>query len=161
MALFIGNRLLALCSLALALAPTLISSLILFVSLYVAAGASFLLHSSGSFLGLSYIVVYTGAVAVLFVFVVLLVENQHLNLAGSTLPGRRHSRLLTVGSFGYVRIKLTIPFLVLSLSSPLPLQEEVTAALGSLAYGEHGAVLVLAGWVLLTATVRPVLALCS
>ena len=139
------NSLLALCSLALAFTPTLISSLILFVSLYVIAGTSFIFHSCGSFLGLSYIIVYTGAVAVLFVFVVLLVENQHLNLTGSILLKRYHSELLAIGAFSYVRVKTAVPCLVLSLSGTLPLQAGIAPILGALAYGEQGAVLVLTG----------------
>ena len=67
---------------------TLISLLINFVIFYTFAGIVLIAAPECSpITGLSYLIIYTGAVSVLFVFVVLLIENQHLGLAGFVSAG--------------------------------------------------------------------------
>ena len=76
------NYLLIILTFSFTSSTTLISLLINFVAIYGFAGCVLLIaRECGIFIGLSYPIIYTGAVSVLFVYVVLLVENQHLGLA--------------------------------------------------------------------------------
>lgn len=105
------------------------------------------------YLGFSNLLIYAGAVAVLFVFVVLLVESQHARLGSgdSTLAGSTLMPLVGLATSLVGGLNLAVqPYALgptdLGLGSPL------LAALGSLVYGEHAGLLFLAGMALVAST---------
>lgn len=153
------NFVLVLCFAAFVSAVSLVGSLILFVSIYTLASLSFILHSVGVFVGLSHLVVYTGAITVLFVFVVLLVENQHLNLT-STVQTSQVNILTLVSALGLSSAVVSLApsrhyFAVLGLEQ----ETDLSGTIGVSLYGENLAGLILVGLVLVMATAGPI-ALC-
>lgn len=125
-----------------------------FVSLSVAIFVYQGLRHRAIYLGFSNLLVYAGAVAVLFVFVVLLIESQHARVGASDVT-------LTdtgLGATGAILASLvwgmnfaTQP--VALATAKLEAGPGLLAALSSLVYGEHLGVLLLTAGALLVSTV--------
>lgn len=146
----------------LVLSLSLIGLLINFVIFYLLSGLVLLIaRECGNFIGLSYPIVYTGAVSVLFVFVVLLVENQHLGLAGFVSLTHDYILPTVLPLFGILEGGSLSPEPASFSFVPLLLEVSVpSSSLASGLYGEAITTLALVGWVLIVATFGPLTALC-
>lgn len=131
----------------------LVSTLGAFVAFSVAIFAYQGLRHRIIYLGFSNLLIYAGAIAVLFVFVVLLVESQHVRLGSSdiTLAGGSLARLIITGSSLIGGLNLAVQPLTLSPMAPV-VGSPSLAALGSLAYGEHAGILFVTGLALVIST---------
>lgn len=157
MLLIIVNLGLVICCFGLALTSSAVGGLIFFVAIFALAAAQFML-SSQVFVGLGYIVVYAGAIAVLFVFVVLLVDSQRLNLAQS-----RNTWLYNNYLALSVIIALAMAETYAKNSYPCSLLSEHAlealhspSFIGLSAYGDILSTLVFVGLVLVLATIGPI-----
>lgn len=128
------------------ISPSLVSLLINFVIFYALAGGGLILEVSClTFIGLAYLLIYAGAVAVLFVFVVLLIENQHLALAVPSSGGQAGPGSAAFVSWGVSRAGVSLPRKITAFTGPLTLEPLNDLALGLSLYGENFFSLAVAG----------------